>query len=249
MFDVHLTASNIAHDWPAIVGQLPKSLDAAIDALDATHVIEEPYAGFDPAKVTAENAAETVTKLAVDLVAASEFGEARSRVAAALAGRILRTAGAVVPEVIESLRPQFDAAVAEFSEAVSTLPEEISDEILVAAGPAVLSEYHRALEAQAVIGRIDGFLSSLHELPAYGGHQREQTLRVLNPVTREQWQALVSAATGGASGPLDPLYVTAVREGIDFEMHTPAEAAAIRADIEAQPFEPKRMQLLDLRAG
>jgi hypothetical protein len=111
MFDIHLSAAHVADSWPAAVGKLPTALADAIDAFDAARVVEEPHAGFDPSEVTGTNAADTVSKLAAALVAASEFSEARSQVIYALALRILRTAGAVVPEVLDSLSPAFEQAV------------------------------------------------------------------------------------------------------------------------------------------
>jgi hypothetical protein len=249
MFDVFYTASTISNDWPEVVGKLPKALTEAIDAFDAVRVVEEPYTGFDASEVTAKNASETVTKLAADLVVASQFDEAQRRVSGALAGRILRTAGAVVPEVIDSLRPAFDKAVAEFADAVSELPDDVSSDALVAAGPAVLADYHRALAAQADIARIDRWLDSLVNLPAFAGQPHEPATRVLNPLNRSQFHALGNAASSSDQlGQLNPIYVAAVREKIEFELHDPAEAASIRQEIEAQPVVRKQLQFLKINA-
>jgi hypothetical protein len=246
MFDVFHTAAKISNDWPEVVGKLPKALDDSIEAFQAVAHVSEPYTGFDASEVTAKNAGETVTKLAVDLVAASEFEEAQRRVSVALASRILRTAGAVVPEVIDSLRPAFEKAVSGFKEAVSALPNDVSSDALVAAGPAVLADYHLALEEQSVIARIDGWLHTLRELPAYAGHTPDMALRVLAPANRAQLQALVNSASerGGQLGKLNPIYVVGVNEGINFEMNTPIEAASIRQEIEAQPVVRKPIQFL-----
>jgi hypothetical protein len=248
MFDIHLSAAHVADSWPAAVGKLPTALADAINAFDAARVVEEPHAGFDPSEVTGKNAADTVSKLAAALVAASEFSEARSQVLYALALRILRTAGAVVPEVLDSLSPAFEQAVAAFTEAVSELPDDLSSDALVAAGPAVLAAYHRALEAQSAIARIDGWIDRLRGLPAYAGYKSDMTLRVFAPLTRGQLQALVNASSGGASqlGHLNPLYVCAVNEGIEFKLNSPIEAAAIREEIEKQPLVRKPTQFLQV---
>ena len=163
-----------------------------------------------------------------------------------LARNILHAAGAAVPEVIEKVRPAFERAVSEYAEAVEALPEKISSSALVDAGPEALGAYQTALGAVAVINRVDAWLAGLAQLPAYAGRDNEPALRVLKPANRAEFQTLVNAA-GNNVDPyhqrLNSLYIAAVREGIEFAIHTPIETAEIRQRIEAQPIaKPKGVQ-------
>jgi hypothetical protein len=248
MFDIHLTAAAITNDWPAVIGKLPKPITDLIDAFEATIYVQGPYTGVDAGSITAKNAEQHVRDITDALSKDAHFEEARSRVLSALARNILHSAGAAVPEIIESLRPKFDAATAEFTEAVSALPDDVSSDALVAAGAATLSQYHRAIAAQQGIARIDGWLASLLSLPAYAAHATEQTLRVLNPTTRGQLKGLLNAASGSGGQPLDPIYVFAVKEEIGFEMHTPTETTAIRQAIDSLPVENNAIQFLKIGA-
>jgi hypothetical protein len=148
---------------------------------------------------------------------------------------VVNTAGALVPEIIGQIRPAFELAVSEYREALQTLPEDTSSDALVAAGPSTLAEYLRATTAAASIAAFDEWLSGLVWLPAFAGHNPEAALRVLKPTNRAQLHILTNAQ--GSAGALNPLYVAAVRNNIEFEIHTPAEASEIRQLIEAQPVE------------
>jgi hypothetical protein len=237
MLDITDTARSVSTDWPALVGTLPKALADAIAVYDEAGYAEGPDVGIDASKITTKNVSQTTADLAEVLAAEDKFNEAKLRVRRVLARSVLHTAGAAVPEVIETIRPVFERAVSEYAEAVEALPDEISSSALVDAGPEVLGAYQTAIAAVAVISRVDSWLAGLSNLPAYAGRNPEPALRVLNPTTRAELQAMVNAQ--GATNPdlylqrLNPLYVKAVREGIEFQMHTPVETAKLRADIES----------------
>jgi hypothetical protein len=244
MFDIQFTASQIAASWPSAVGRLPKALAEAIDAFEATQVVVTPPLELDANAVTAENAEQQVHDLTEALIRDAHFDDARVRLLRALALRVLREAGASVPEVIETLRPQFLATTAEFTEAVQALPEDLSSDALVAAGPATLSQFHRALAAQQFLTKIDIWIDSLNDVPAQAGHKRDPLLRLLRPTSRAHLNILESAVTSGAAGGFNPIFLTAVREEIAWSLNTPIDSAAIRREIEEQPFEYNPVELL-----
>ncbi|OKH76248.1 hypothetical protein EB73_03200 [Mycobacterium sp. SWH-M3] len=251
MFDTIATAGTIANDWPVLVGGLPKALADAVNVFEEAGYAQGPNVVVDASNVTVKNAQQAVADLADALAAADKFEEAKRRVRRELARQVLHRAGAAVPEVIEKIRPQFDKAVIEFTEAVNALPRNITSDELVNAGPAALAAYQRAAEAAQLIASVDHWLASLHGLPAYAGHKPDPTLRVLNPTSRDQLLALDGAQSKTDSDPylrrLNPLYVAAVRAGIEFEMHTPRESVEIRQRIEAQPVERKPAGVVSFR--
>jgi hypothetical protein len=234
-YDAVLTAQNVARSWPALAGTLPKALADAIAVLDAAKYVEAPWTGIEVEKLDPKNVGQSITDLAVTLASASQFDEAKRAVHRALASQVLHAAGAAVPEVIEKIKPSFDKAVIEFTEAVKALPDQITSSTLVDAGPAVLDAYQRGTAAAGVIGAVDSWLANLADLPAHAGFDRDRVLRVLAPSTPHQLQMLV-IETGGNKDPhlqrLGALYVDAVRYGIQFAMHTPREAAQLRNDLE-----------------
>jgi tetratricopeptide (TPR) repeat protein len=247
MFDIAHTAQSIAGDWPGIIGKLPKDLSSRLDVYDATTYVDDPYTGVDASKITAANAAQTITDLAEALAAREKFAEARNAVRRALALDILRTAGTLVPELIETIRPEFEQAVSDFTEAVGLLPEQVTHDTLVDSGPAVLAAYQTAVAANQVLARLDQWLGSLTGLPAYAGRAPE-TARVLRPSTRSQLQMLLGAGERKFLQ-LTPLYVVAVRAGIPFDLLDPIEASRLREELDAMPVERKPIQFLNVHAA
>lgn len=131
-----------------------------------------------------------------------------------------------------------------FVEAVENLPEKLTSEALVAAGPSVLSEYQNARAAAAVIESLDSWLAGLINLPAYAGQQTSPALRVLSPSNRGELAKLRTSHERRNADPLEielgRLFLCAAREGIAFNLNTPAESAQIRQAIEAAPLEKAR---------
>jgi hypothetical protein len=242
MFDIHHTAARAASDWPAIVGKLPKALTDLIDAFEAVSYVGEPYVAVDAGAITAKNAEQYVRDLTETLGKAAHFDDARSRVLRALAISILHSAEAAVPELIEEIRPEFEKAVSDFTEAVELLPEQVGHDTLVDAGPDVLAAYHRAVAANKVIAKFDAWLAGLVQLPAFAGRTPE-LVRIVKPTTRAELYTLLDS-NGHNYLQLSPLYVIAAREGIEFDLLDPIAASRLREEIEAQPVEHKQIQFL-----
>jgi hypothetical protein len=244
MFDVSHTAQNVANEWPAVIGKLPRNLAEAIAVYDATSYVDDPYTAVDASKITADNAAEAIHDLAQALAAQAKFADAKLSVRRALAFDILRFAGAAVPELIEAIRPAFDKAASDFTEDVQLLPDQVSHDTLVNGGPDVLAAYHSAVAANQVIAKFDRWLADLIQLHAFAGRTPE-VARVLKPTTRGQLQTLLGANRQDYLA-LNPLYVTAVRAGIEFGLCDPHEAGRLREEIEAQPVERKQAQFMQI---
>ncbi|MHC6213872.1 hypothetical protein [Rhodococcus ruber] len=237
MYDITTTANNV-ETWTALGVDLPKDLTTALTTLDAVRWVEAPAPMVDPSKITAKNADTVVQAVTDDLVRQEKHAQAKRLVTDRVAREVLRTAGAAVPSVIDQLTPRFDAAVATFKAAVDKLPEELTADGLVKAGPDALKAYGDAKEAAGVIARIDSWLAGLVQLPAYGGRRPHAALRVFAPEDPAQLRVLVDAASAtkvdALVRDLDPVLLAGVRAGITTELHTPIEADQLQQEIQAQ---------------
>jgi hypothetical protein len=238
------TVSNISR-WTGIGVKLPKPLAGKLAVFDSVRYVETGHqVDVDTSTITTANADQAVAELAARLVPAtadqgkrSPLDTAKLTILNQLAVEIIRAASDAVPEIIDQLRPTFERAVSVFTESVGKLPDELTSEALVAAGPDVLTEYHAAREAAATIHSIDGWIASLADLAAYSGYEPDRILRVLAPSTRAEL-VKVSAADRDAEPLVRELgesYLTAVELGVEFKMNTPQESAELREELESQP--------------
>lgn len=245
-FDPTLDAKRVVSDWGALVGDLPKPLAEAIAVFDEAQWVEPPAGGLPVEKITAKNVEEAVTDLARSLTLEGTFTTAKNRVLDGLARRVLALAAEAVPDLLDRLEPEFNAAVAEFKAAVDGLPEDHSPAALIASGPSAVESYHRAVEAQAKLNRFSGWLNTLTGLPGFGGYA-DSVLRILRPSNRAEYKLLLDAGSRRDGSELNPLYVAAVEAGLPWQMNTPAEAQVIADEINSQPVERKPQGFLVLR--
>jgi hypothetical protein len=248
MFDRIATVTTITN-WPALGVKLPKPLADKIEVFDAVRYVETRHpVTIDTSAITAKNADDAVAELAARIVPAhadagevSALDKARSAILNQLGLEIMREAAQALPDVIDQLRPGFDRAVSSFVEAVENLPEPLTSEALVAAGPSVLSDYQAAREAASVIATMDAWLATLNQLPIFAGLPTPPALRVLSPSTRSELSKLTtvhgSHKADSVEAALGTIYVVAAREGIEWSLNTPAESAQIRQTIESAPRE------------
>lgn len=204
--------------WTDLGVKLPKALAAAIEVYEALRYVEVDFpVTFDLSAVTANNAEAKIREFADQLAPTlrvvptggaphSALVEAKHRALTLAARDVIRKASAAVPEAVKQLTPQFDGAAAEFTESVLTLPNPLTDSALVEAGPGALSDYRRAVNAQAVIAKHDAWLASLANLPG-AGYERGQGTYVLTRLPKNAHRAECQ---------LNPNYVAAAREGIEF---------------------------------
>jgi hypothetical protein len=245
MFDQTTIAATIA-SWTALGIQLPKPLADKLEIFDEVRYVETAHAvAVSTAGLTTKNAETAVHELATRLLPSqsepgkrSALDKAKGAILDRLASEIFTEASKALPEIIELLRPGFETAVSSFVESVENLPEPLTSEALVAAGPSVLSEYQTAREASQVIARLDSWLASVSQLPIYAGLKTSPALRVLSPSTRGELSKLMTAHGSHKADPVEiglgTVYVTAAREGISFGLNTPADSAQIRETIESR---------------
>lgn len=82
-----------------------------------------------------------------------------------LGSEVLALASAAVPEMVEQLRPGFERSTSLYVETVAKLPEELTSEALVKAGPSVLADFQTAQSAAQVIATMDAWLAGLTQCP------------------------------------------------------------------------------------
>jgi len=244
--DPSTTARTIS-EWPAATGvPLSPTLASACNAWHETEfALTAPRPTFDASRVTPAHAESAVNKFAAELATAGAWNEARTIALRALAGRVIDAAAAEVPALIEKLRPEFDLAVVEYVDAVAELPDSFNGDQIAAAHEDVQAAYRKAGDAAKTIRRIDSWLGSLSGIPGVSSHTPDRELKVLSPTTRAELRdAMTEAKVSKAEASLVPLYLNAARRGIAFEMKTPAEATALRKQIDSMPIVRENEQRL-----
>jgi hypothetical protein len=245
-----MIAARRVSNWTSLGIKLPKPLSQALDVYEALRYaeVERPVA-FDLASVTADNAEEKIREFAEQLMPTrtidrfSTLAEAKRR-ALDLAGRdVIAKARTAVPEVVKQLAPKFDRAAIQFTEAIAVLPENITSEELVSAGPAALEAYQAAQSASAEIARVADWVDSLEGIPGLAT-ERLPLLRVLRPATPGQLHRLEQARDArvdSAHERLEKVYVEAARLGVEFGINTPAEAVGLRDGLRAKALVAKQL--------
>ncbi|KAF0964649.1 hypothetical protein [Rhodococcus sp. T7] len=253
MFDTNATVNNISN-WANLEVKLPADLAKSLEAYEALRYVEtghEPV--IDPTKLKASNVAVEVDKVAGELSVNAQREEAKRRLLAALGGKILREAGAAVPDLVEQLTPEFNTQAAKFKAAVAKLPYELTSEAIVAsANPEVLAALGDAKQAGAYLRAVDQWVAGLTQLPAFAGVDvdAQPVLRILAPST---YKSLVNLLTAHNQPGKDELvvqvgaaYLAAARAGVEFRIADPREAAQLREKLEASRPAPKDVRYLDL---
>lgn len=225
------------HSWTELPGvTLSKELTEKLDKLAALNCAELYVTIPDVTNLTADNADELVTAYAQELATKEQFGKAKTQIRTVLVSSVLDGARAEIPKVIEKLTPAFDKAVETYVSAVNELPDDLSSDVLVAAGPETVKSYQTATGAAALLAQIDSWVASLQRLT--GGDVPDKSVRILAPENHRELDKLDSVRLNRRDttpNVIVPVFLAAAREGIKFEVHTPSEAQTLRAKIEAQP--------------
>jgi len=140
-----------------------------------------------------------------------------------------------VPGITGALRPEYETDAAAYADAVSKLPETLTVESLVAAGPEALAAY---TDAEREAEWFKPVVSWIASLDGVFGHktQPDLVLGVLRPETFEQLAKLDAAAVVNHDHSmriLNPVLFVAAREGVQFGMNTPHEAKRLRRQLES----------------
>lgn len=239
MSDPAYIAGTVAN-WAELpgVGKLSKELTEKLDLLDSVNHSDTyvPVPSLD--KLTPVNTEKIIADHAQALAAKSRFDDARQAVRHVVVSSVLELARAEVPSVIEKMTPAFDAAVSAYVDAVECLPDELSSDALVAAGPATLEAYQAAVGAAQVLSQVNSWVTGLNRLAGVGG-AADFSVQILAPRSRRELDELDrikrDTRTDAVAQQVVPVFQLAARRGIPFEIHSPGEAQILRAELEAQP--------------
>ncbi|MDJ0400884.1 hypothetical protein [Rhodococcus rhodochrous] len=238
MIDPTMTAASIANDWTRLGVKLPKSLTTAITVYEEIRYVAKPKPTINIDDLTVENLADTISQVTDNLVRADKHAEAVREVRNRLASQVLREAGAAVPTVLEQFRDRFDAAVTKFAKAAERLPDDLSSDSLVKAGPDALVALGEAREAAAEIKQVESYLASLVQLPAYSVFGHHPALRIFAPESPEQLSVLTNARNNKRHDPLvrelGPILWHGIKAGVPTALNTPDESARIEQELKEQ---------------
>jgi hypothetical protein len=234
MFEPTVVAKHISDTWG---GNLPDDLATALQALDESQWVDPPAEVFNVEGCTRENVHIRIAEHAQQIAINESFAKARSAARRALAQRVNALAAEAAPQKLEELRPQFDQASADYIAAVYILGEgRVTGDAIADASPEVQDAYRTATEMAAVIGGIDSWVAGLTNLPGVGSMNHDNVCRVLSPKDRNELSELMGAKSDQpAEKKLDPMLLKAARLGVTFELKTPAEATALRRQIDSMP--------------
>jgi hypothetical protein len=249
MFDPIYTAGSIAADWQLTLGALPPAMKEAVNLFDEADHAQAPPVHFNLTGVTLANVATKIEAHAQTLAVAAQHDEARKQARIALAQRVIQAAADAVPDVITSLTPEFETAVAQYRAAVEVLPERFTADDLLGA-PDIEAAHKAAVTAAQTIKAADQFLARTADLPGFITTERHSVLRVIEAKDRSHLQALLDASTKKSSPAeqrVEPVYRTAVNLGLTFRMATQSEADQLRREIESQPIVRKAVKFVSFR--
>ncbi|GEM31165.1 hypothetical protein NN3_21720 [Nocardia neocaledoniensis NBRC 108232] len=250
MYTRPVDVADAVASWTSLGVELPKDLTKAINTYESLKWIETGHNPiFDLSKVTDKNAEDMVRAYAAELAltrtttnsvgaTSSAMSDAKAVAVDQAARAVIRAGSDAVDEIRAQFEPEFVKATGAYADAVAKLPENVTSEMLVAAGGDVVDAYQTAREAAARIEAATVWLNSTKNLPGHAAARMDPALSVFNPVTRAELSAL-DAAEGKNADPAEqaigPVLLAGVREGIAWKLNTPAEAASLRANIEATP--------------
>ncbi|MGE2717575.1 hypothetical protein ACQI4L_26230 [Mycolicibacterium litorale] len=232
--------------WTNLGIDLPEDLITALDRFEALQFVEVGHRPvFDLESVTAENAEEKVREFAEvlanhipmrlqDGVSATVLESSKSWALNEAALAVKRTAAQSIPQIIEDIEPRFEEHAEAYAEAALKLPETITSDTLVKAGPETLAAYGVAKAEAAYIGGISSWVNQTAEVT--GVRSTGGFLNVLAPDDAVQLakldQVSLSTNTDRTFAEVVPVYFTAVRLGVPFRIKTPREASALRKELE-----------------
>lgn len=153
---------------------LPDDLHKAIETFELikwTEVGHRP--AFDLKGLTQKNAEQKIREFAAALSVTdnreggSAIDRAKSIALETAAREVIRLAADAADGVIDQMMPTLQEAAAAYVAAVDLLPNELTTENLVEAGPSAVAAYGQAQAAVGPIVAVINFVQELKDLPGY----------------------------------------------------------------------------------
>ncbi|RIT28650.1 hypothetical protein D2E76_27320 [Mycobacteroides abscessus] len=238
------TADTIA-GWTALGIKLSPELEKTIELHEAIRRTEVGH-GFniDITNLTPADVEATIHDLARHIVTAEAVGQnsplanAKLRLLQTAAAQVIKLARQFAPEARNQLAVKFDKHAKAYTEAVQKLPEELTSESLIAAGPDAVSAYSVAQAEVEHLREVRSWVSDVRRIPGLSAGEDNHVLNVLRPCDIEQLHRIDAALYAKVDPVLDRIdrvFVTAVREGVEFGINLPAESQRIRAELAYSP--------------
>ncbi|WP_328358585.1 hypothetical protein OG976_04765 [Mycobacterium sp. NBC_00419] len=242
MFDLSSIADTVTR-WTSLGVTLPNDLAKAIDVYEALRYTEVGYQPvFDITAVTPANAEDKIRQLAEELALAqapagglSVLERAKTYAVDTAARSVISLGRQAVADVIDQLTPEFNRHAEAYAEAVAALPEDISSDTLLSAGPEAVGSYQVAQREAQYLNGISVWVAGTGPLSGSSAAERYPAIRILRPQTLLDLIKLEEAQQKPANPTLaaiDPVLFTAARRGIEFGINTLAECAETKARLE-----------------
>lgn len=224
--------------WTGLGIKLSPELEKAIELHEAIRWTEVGHRyDLDITKITKDNIESTIYDLAQHIVFAEAVGrlspraQAKAQLLDKAARQVVVLGREFAPEARDQLAVEFDKHARAYVDAVQKLPEELTSESLVSAGPDAVSAYSVAQAEVEHLRQARSWVSDIRRIPGLGVGENDYVLNVLRPSDIEQLNRLdeaLYAKVDPALDRIDRVFVTAAREGIEFGINLPAEIHDLR---------------------
>ncbi|WP_305781162.1 hypothetical protein [Nocardia nova] len=250
MFTNPIDVASIVSRWTSLGVDLPKDLAKAIDLFDTVQWIETGHRPvLDVNEMTPANAEDTIRKYAAELALTREttdsvgsrssaLSDAKRGAVDLVARSLIRAAADAVDAIRTQVEPDFADATKAYADAAAKLPDNLTADVLVAAGGEVVDAYQAAKDAAARIQAFTAWLNTTNNLPGHAAARVDRVLSVFAPGTVAELAALDAAASKNADPAeraIDAVLLAGAREGIAWGLNTPAEAYSLRSNLEHTP--------------
>lgn len=233
MYNLNITAANVT-TWDFLGVDLPEELTKLFAARDAFRKVETELNLPELGDLTEDDdLGVVVSQLAEHLSVAAHYRTARQQVSDVIDRGIVHAVGDAVTVIREQLTKTFDEAAADFRSSVERLPDPLTAETLVEAGPDALAAFQSTKAAAAELAKIDGWLASLSQLPQFAGHKPDPNVRITAPKDRTEYAAVAVKQREPLVQQLGEQAYNAARAGVEFRMMLPAETTAQLEEINA----------------
>jgi hypothetical protein len=226
--------------------KLPRELADAIQLFETLRYTEvgRPVA-FNIEDVTPKNAEDKIREFAEELAVSEAPGgglsvleRAKNVAVEAAARRVRGLASAAVPNVIEQATPAFNKHVETYTEAVAKLPETVTAETLLSAGPEAVEAYQIAKREAHYLNMVSSWVAGTGVISGVLAKHMEVVLRILRPESSLELTKLDAARAMPADPALialEPVFYAAARLGVEFRIHSLRQAKDLRKSLELRP--------------